>query len=159
MGLPMTIDEIQRDYREAADKKDQIKILAEQNLVTPYEMLVILKNYGEDVDMRWYLSPEQRRARRREAKATAAEGAEPSTAASWKSALFQVPPDPGPEVNDPRTDPEQLMRLLRQRLEELELRNREMCEEIERIAKAQEKLMEERDRLTEAVKILTPVWG
>ena len=55
------IKEVCREYREAKDKKAQVKILAELNGMKPYEMLQLLKDAGEDVDMRWYLAPERKK--------------------------------------------------------------------------------------------------
>ena len=50
----MTLEEMRIDYREAKDKKAQIPIIADQALMTPWEVSVLLHDAGEDVDMRWY---------------------------------------------------------------------------------------------------------
>lgn len=49
-------NEILVDYRTAKDKKEQVKILAERNLVRPKEMAQWLKDHGEDVDGRYFAS-------------------------------------------------------------------------------------------------------
>ena len=50
----MTLEEMKTDYRQAKDKKAQIPIIADQALLTPWEVSVLLHDAGEDVDMRWY---------------------------------------------------------------------------------------------------------
>lgn len=50
----MTLEEMKTDYRQAKDKKAQIPIIADQALMTPWEVSVLLHDAGEDVDMRWY---------------------------------------------------------------------------------------------------------
>ena len=45
--------EICRSYRDSADKKKQITILEELNACSSREICEILKDGGEDVDMRW----------------------------------------------------------------------------------------------------------
>jgi len=49
-------NEILVDYRTAKDKKEQVKILADRNLVKPREMAEWLKDHGEDVDGRYFAS-------------------------------------------------------------------------------------------------------
>ena len=50
----MTLEEMKTDYRQAKDKKAQICIIADQALLTPYEVATMLRESGEDVDARWF---------------------------------------------------------------------------------------------------------
>ena len=50
--MKMTEDEIIRDYLEAKDKKKQVEILADMNLVTKKEMAQYLADHGQQVDKR-----------------------------------------------------------------------------------------------------------
>lgn len=54
--MVMGENEILVDYRTAKDKKEQVKILADRNLVKPREMAQWLKDHGEDVDGRYFAS-------------------------------------------------------------------------------------------------------
>lgn len=47
--LPMTVEEICRDYRTAKDKKNQIEILADRNLCTKEVIEDILRSRGEEL--------------------------------------------------------------------------------------------------------------
>ena len=51
-------NEILRDYHEAANKFNQVKVLAQLNLVSNKEMSVWLREHGEQVDTRFF--PEER---------------------------------------------------------------------------------------------------
>ena len=50
----MTLEEMRTEFRQAKDPKAQIPIIADQALMTPWEVSVLLHDAGEDVDMRWY---------------------------------------------------------------------------------------------------------
>ena len=56
LGLPMTDEEICRDYRQAKDQREQIRILAELNLCKPKEIAEILVAGGCTVDKRFLLA-------------------------------------------------------------------------------------------------------
>ena len=47
--LPMTVEEICRDYRQAKDKKGQIEILADRNLCTREAIEDVLRSRGEEL--------------------------------------------------------------------------------------------------------------
>lgn len=47
--LPMTVEEICRDYRTAKDKKNQIEILADRNLCTKEVIEDVLRSRGEEL--------------------------------------------------------------------------------------------------------------
>ena len=49
MKFPMTDDEIKTMFREAKDKDEQVKILADLNLVTKHQMFNKLKELGCDI--------------------------------------------------------------------------------------------------------------
>ena len=51
MSNIMTPDEICRDYRQAKDKKGQIKILADLNCTTKEEIIKVLMDCGEKVEL------------------------------------------------------------------------------------------------------------
>ena len=51
-------NEILRDYHEAANKFNQVKVLAQLNLVSNKEMAIWLREHGEQVDTRFF--PEER---------------------------------------------------------------------------------------------------
>lgn len=50
----MTLEEMRAEYRQAKDPKEQIVIIADQALMTPYEVATMLREAGEDVDRRWF---------------------------------------------------------------------------------------------------------
>lgn len=56
LKIYMDENEIIQDYKYAANKREQVKILADQNCCKPKEMAQWLVDHGQDVDKR-YLSP------------------------------------------------------------------------------------------------------
>lgn len=58
--LPMTVEEICRDYRTAKDKKNQIEILADRNLCTKEVIEDILRSRGEELMDRTHKAVEQK---------------------------------------------------------------------------------------------------
>lgn len=48
-NLPMTVEEICRDYRQAKDKKGQIEILADRNVCTKEAIEDVLRSRGEEL--------------------------------------------------------------------------------------------------------------
>ena len=50
----MTLEEMRAEFRQAKDPKEQIVIIADQALMTPYEVATMLREAGEDVDRRWF---------------------------------------------------------------------------------------------------------
>ncbi len=53
----MDIEEMKVEYRLAKDQKEQIRLIADQLLMKPWEVAAMLKNAGEDVDIRWFPKP------------------------------------------------------------------------------------------------------
>ena len=65
--MTMTKNEICRNYREAKDKPEQIKILADLNCTSVAEIEKILADHGEKVEQ----SPKSNRGKKAEAKGEA----------------------------------------------------------------------------------------
>ena len=70
--MQMTNEDIVRDYKQAANKNKQIKILAELNCVSPSEIRMVLVNAGvEGVKMPARIAPRRPEARKSPASASA----------------------------------------------------------------------------------------
>lgn len=52
--MVMTDEEILREYREAADQRKQVKILADENCTGIWEMATHLKDHGADISLAWF---------------------------------------------------------------------------------------------------------
>lgn len=52
--MKMTDFEILTEYREAKDKKKQVKILADRNVCGVWEMALFLKELGAEINLRWF---------------------------------------------------------------------------------------------------------
>lgn len=52
--MQMTDSEILREYKEAKDPKAQVKILADENVVSIWEMATHLKEIGADIKLNWF---------------------------------------------------------------------------------------------------------
>lgn len=53
--MQMTDGEILREYKAAADPKAQVEILADENLVSVWEMATHLKEIGAEINLNWFL--------------------------------------------------------------------------------------------------------
>lgn len=57
----MDIEEMKVENRLAKDQKEQIRLIADQCLMKPWEIAAMLRNAGEDVDARWFPKPHPKR--------------------------------------------------------------------------------------------------
>ena len=60
--MQMTEFEILKEYREAKDMKEQVKILADCNLCDVWDMVVFFKEHGADINLRWFQNLNPNRA-------------------------------------------------------------------------------------------------
>lgn len=61
----MDIEEMKVEYHLAKDPKEQIRMIADQCLMKPYEVAAMLRNAGEDVDKRWFPKPQPKQKKQR----------------------------------------------------------------------------------------------
>ena len=61
----MDLEEMKIEYRQAKDQKAQIRLIADQCLMKPWEIASMLRNAGEDVDKRWFPKPQPKQKKQR----------------------------------------------------------------------------------------------
>jgi hypothetical protein len=62
--MQMTDSEILREYKEAKDPKAQVEILADENVVSIWEMATHLKKIGADINLNWFFKYNPQNANR-----------------------------------------------------------------------------------------------
>ena len=150
----LLIKEICREYREAKDQKAQVKILADLNGMTPYEMLSLLRDAGQDVDMRWYLAPDRRKRtgdtmKRVRAEAEDGAGGQETPHPSAEADTFPSRGRQDGEILTPPDvwDPARICDELQRRSAELKERRKQIREELTEILDVLEKIGEEIARI------------
>ena len=86
MSFVMSGNDILKEYKEAADKRAQVKILADLNACKPREIAEFLSQCGQEVDKRYFWEPPPPRKR--------------------KPAAQPITPEPDPEEPAPAPEPE-----------------------------------------------------